>query len=220
MRTLCLLIGLTFLSVGCGFSVGKGIPGSGVPATEQRDVGDFQRVDFSGAGTISVVASGPPSCELECDDNLLEFLETDVIDGTLIIRPSESISPKSGLKVRLTCDGLEALTISGAADLEVQDVDAQAFRLRVEGAADGRLVGRASELDISLSGAGDIDALSLEAENARVQVSGAGNVAVQANETVDVKISGAGQVVYRGSATLSKSISGVGSVRKLSDETL
>jgi hypothetical protein len=214
---------------------GSGVKGSGVERTETRSVSKFKGIEVGGAFDVDVVAgSGETKVELIGDDNLLDFVETEVQGGVLAIRTKKSISPKLKLRVRIATQDLASLRSSGASDVVVNGINNERFtietsgagsvkasvqtndlRIETSGAGDVRIGGSAKTLSLETSGAADIDAHELKAAKVRVEVSGAGDVSVFAAEELDVSVSGAGDVQYSGNPKIvNKDVSGAGSVRK------
>ncbi len=60
--------------------------GSGNLVTETRQVSGFEKIAFSGVGDLVIIQDGTESVTVETDDNLLQYLVTDVRDGTLQLR--------------------------------------------------------------------------------------------------------------------------------------
>lgn len=192
-----------------------GLPGSGVEATELRDVGAFTRVRIDGAGTLELSTGALTPLTLTGDDNILPLIDTTVEDSLLVIRPSRSISPERGLVFRATVPELTGVECAGAAEIVVRGLDAQSFAIGVRGSALVEATGRAASLTIDLSGAGSVDTLGLIARDVRVDMSGAGSASVHADATLAVSISGIGRVTYDGDAEIvEKNISGLGVVTR------
>ena len=85
--------------------------------------------------------------------------------------------------------------------------------LRLAGAGNATLAGKAKTVEVRLTGAGNIDAKDLKAATASVDVSGVGNVDVFASDDLTIAASGVGHVGYYGHPKhFSKSVSGVGGV--------
>lgn len=214
---------------------GSGVRGSGVTRTETREVRSFKGIEVGGAFDVEVVAGKDNAkVELSGDDNLLEYIETEVQGGVLHISTRKSISPKTKMVIRITAQDLSSLKSSGASDVIVNGIKNERFtletsgagsisgsvqtndlRIETSGAGDVRLGGEAKTLSLETSGAADIDVHDLKAERVRVEVSGAGDVTVFASEELDVSVSGAGDVKYYGNPrVINKDISGAGSLHK------
>ena len=198
---------------GCQMLVPMGIPGSGVSATEVRDVADFERIQLSGVGKVSIRFGEQPSVAVTTDDNLLEYLKTDVVDGVLKIRFTENINAKSKIEFDIIATELVGLSCSGSGSFEIEGLDGDTFQLTMSGATSGRADGKVQSLGVNLSGAGSLDLKELEATSAKVRVSGAGSVSVYADSKFDGSVSGVGAIdVYGEPEDVSRSVSGVGKI--------
>jgi hypothetical protein len=209
--------------------------------TEERDVSGFDSVALSGFGEVIITQGDEESLTVETDDNLMQYIETQVRGGTLelgftdddiLLRPSKSII------FRLSVIDLTALDSSGAGKFEIDELDADRLEVTLSGAGDIRIDSlTATDLVVTVSGAGNIElagqvktqevnlnalgnyvAPDLESQAATVRISGAGSASIWVLDTLDVTISGAGNVEYFGSPEVSKNISGVGSVKSRGDK--
>ncbi len=211
--SICVLL---IICSGCDMRL-LGVPkvvGSGVVKTDIRTIGDFERVEFKGGGKLEFVTADQNKCEVEIDDNLLELISTEVVDGTLTISNTDSYTTSKGLVVRLTSKSLNELTISGGCEFNGKDLDAEQFKIKVNGSGNLKLHGKATKLTINIAGAGDVKSGELAADDVSVNIQGSGSFDGQANKTLSVDIAGSGSVVYSGDATVTKKILGSGSVRK------
>ena len=127
---------------------------------------------------------------------------------------------------------LQAITVSGAADIEtekiktdqlditfcgagqvsIDDLDASTLYVLVSGAGDVNLAGRV-ESSSQVERFWSLSGLDLESQKADVTISGAGGANVWVTESLDVSISGAGDVKYYGSPSVTPDISGVGRIQ-------
>ena len=209
---------LVFLS-GCGV-LRPGIPGSGISQSEIRQVEPFEEVNLSGFGTVNVFTGDTPTVRVTTDDNLLVHVETQVENGMLKINPRGLIKPKSGLNVDVTVPHLTAARISGAGDMNINNVVGDQLTLSISGAGNLSANGFVNNVSTSISGAGEADLHELVAENADVRVSGAGDASVYASNSIRARISGAGDVVCYGNPThVDQSVSGVGDLEIRSMES-
>jgi hypothetical protein len=234
-KVLGLLAIVVFLLSACGFRV---IRGSGDLVTESRSVSNFDRVSLSGSGEVIVTQSGEESLTVETDDNIIEYVTTEVRGGTLYLgfdtTGPKSISPTRlrfdlnvkeliGLKISgsgeitaasLDTDRLE-VGVSGSGDVEIDSLTAQEVEVRISGSGNVELAGEATGQDITVSGSGKLRAGDLRSETVEVSISGSGDATVWAIESLDARISGSGSVEYYGSPTVDSSGSGSGKVRHL-----
>ena len=94
-----LLAGCLIESSSCDF---VGVRGSGVLKTEARTVGEFKRISSRGSADVAVKIGSPASVEVTADDNLVQYVTTEVKDGTLEIgMKSGSYHFSKGLKVAI-----------------------------------------------------------------------------------------------------------------------
>lgn len=211
------------------------VAGSGVPKTEERDVGDVTAVALSGTGDLTIVPGPVPALSVTADDNILPLIETESDGGTLTLRTRSraNLRPKTKIAYTLTVPRLSTITVSGAGTVTARqlttgaltvklsgagsaDLDGLACKslaLTLSGAGTARVSGATERLTVKLSGAGDIEAAGLKATTADVQISGAGTASVWAVAELKARVSGAGDVRYKGSPTVEQKVSGAGRVR-------
>jgi hypothetical protein len=217
------------------------IKGSGNVVTAERDVSGFDSVALSGFGEVIITQSDKESLTVETDDNLMQYIETQVrgrtlelgfTDDDILLRPSKSIIFRLSV-IELTAldssgaglfemDELDAdrlkVNLSGAGDIGIDSLSATDLVVTVSGAGNIKLAGQVETQEIDLSGLGNYNAPDLESQAATVRISGAGSAGIWALDTLDVTISGAGNVDYYGSPEVSKNISGLGKVTSQGDK--
>ncbi|MGZ5481650.1 MAG: head GIN domain-containing protein [Pyrinomonadaceae bacterium] len=218
MKRLLLISILTatalFAFSGCRH-LGKGVQGSGVRKTEKRDLPAFKSIETSGAFAIRVTCQQAASFEIEGDDNLLPLVKTEVRNGVLHIFNDGSYTATQAIIVRMALPDLEAISSTGAADIQVTNVKNDQLTISWQGAGRIEATGETKFISISSTGAGKIDTSRLTAERAKVSVTGAAQVDVHASQQLDVTVSGVGQVTYYGNpGVVNKSVTGLGSVTK------
>ena len=233
---LILLLSVSAISFSCNF-LNEGIEGNGVIKTENRKVGEFDKVDVSGSMHLYVTQGATHSLRIETDENLMEFIEVNESGGRLHVRPRDNfnLDPSKEIKVYVSAPGYKSLGASGAChiysenklsssdilDIDLSgashaeiDVNAPKVVAGLSGASSVLLSGETKEFDVDGSGSSDIKSGDLLAETVDVDISGAGEAEVFASVKLDVHISGAGSVRYKGSPSITQSISGAGSISK------
>jgi hypothetical protein len=189
--------------------------GSGIEAEQVREVGSFERVHVSGSANVVVRVGGEPGLTLRGDDNLLEYVVTEVRGDTLWIgMESGSYSFHTGLDVEVSVPELSGLSLAGSSEASVSGLQGSEFSASISGSGVVRASGHVDRLESRVSGSGDMDFSEVQARQVRVAISGSADVIVQASESLDVSISGSGDVRYVGQPQVSKSISGSGSVSR------
>lgn len=190
-----------------------GEKGSGNLGSESRDLKDFKAVDVSGVFQVEVVSQKDFSVQVEADDNLLQYIKTEVNDGVLEISTTKKIKSKNGLKVKISAPDIEKVEASGVAKILVSDLKNSGFTVATSGASKVELLGETDKLFIEVSGASKIDAENLKARAATVDASGASKINIFATESVRADASGASKITYAGGATdVIKKTSGASSV--------
>ena len=190
--------------------------GSGVAASESRAVPAFTSVEVRGSADVVAQVGGATSLEVVGDDNLLQYVTTEVEDGKLVIAmESGSYDFDVDLVVTLSTPRLEGLSILGSSDCELSGLSGGDLALSISGSGDVRASGRVDDLALSIHGSGDMRLEELEARSATVSIAGSGDVRLHAVESLEIGISGSGEVRYRGNPSVSQHILGSGDVGHL-----
>jgi hypothetical protein len=209
---LLLFVGLPFLS-GCDVSYVGGVTGSGIKASETRDVPAFTGLELHGSANVIITVGKEQSVTVEVDDNLMEIITTEVKDNELVIGSEESYSTRIGVNVTIQVPELKSVAVSGSGNATLKEANGQSLDVRVEGSGNAMASGDVENLTVSTSGSGNAKLSELTAKNVSARVSGSGNVRVHATETLEATVNGSGDVRYIGSPQVTKKVSGSGSVR-------
>jgi hypothetical protein len=221
MKTVLLLNAsvLLMLTTGCNLvHLVKGELGSGVSATEEREVGEFDKLDFSGAANIIIACGQSPSLTVTTDDNLLPFIETRVVDGTLKVSITKRINPRVTPTYQITTGNISHVEMAGSGNITVTDIEGKEFHFDLAGSGKLNASGVVERVDIDIAGSGSVDLQQLVARNVSVEIAGSGKGTVHATETLDVEIAGSGNIEYVGSPEIRKEIAGSGRVRQVQSE--
>ena len=236
-KFLLLLTGIAVTISSCHYVNGHHISGNGTLGTEQRSVSGFTGVETH--GSIDIIASqGNYNIKVETDQNLLQYVETTIENGRLMVRFRQGISLThfNGARVYVTAPELNAfethgsgnisstgkitnnnkidINVSGSGDIQL-NLDCPDIKTETHGSGDITLEGETKNLSCRTSGSGDLKAANLKAENVKTSIHGSGDNEVFASETLDVEISGSGDVHYRGEPKISTAVHGSGSVTKM-----
>jgi Putative auto-transporter adhesin, head GIN domain len=195
--------------------VQQAVTGSGVSASETRQVAPFSAIELDGAADMDVAIADHTEVIVTADDNLLKLIETANEGKTLIIRQRKNLDPKSGIHVYLKTPSLDQVTVNGVSNVSITDLKAPALALNLDGAGSLAAKGQVDKLNVTLNGAGTASLTDLAAQNTTIELNGAGDASINTAATLDVNIAGAGNVFYKGSPTIRQSVAGVGSVSKI-----
>ncbi|MDP9070298.1 MAG: DUF2807 domain-containing protein [Actinomycetota bacterium] len=188
--------------------------GSGTARTETRPVTRFSRVTVLSSADVRVRVGDEPAVAVTADDNLLELVTTEVVDGALVIGTRGSYSTRIGIKVDVVAPLLEAVELRGSGQVTAEGVRGTRFDVSIGGSGDVRASGTADAVEVEVSGSGDARLFDLAGRTVRVTVEGSGDVEVTASEKLDVSVRGSGSVVYAGGPrAVASAVTGSGEVR-------
>lgn len=197
--------------------------------------GAFDRLELAGAARVVLTQGERDQVFVAGDAEVQKSVDVDLSDRLLVIRPSGgwkfwhsakvyvqvemrqlrqlSVSGASDVQAPglLRADQLK-LSISGAGNVKLDQLQARQLVFSISGAGDGQLGGRVDELALQISGKGKVVADRLQTQRARVGVSGLGNVVLWVTEDLNAHISGIGSVDYFGNPAVQRSVSGMGNI--------
>ena len=215
LTTLVLLLtaGLVVALQHRGDDATVGVQGSGMESTQTRQLPSFTSVDLAGANVVTVHVGDKQAVVVHADDNLLQFITTDVRDGQLVIANTGTFTARSPMRVDVTVPKFDAATLSGAGVMTVEAVKAEKFVARLPGTGVLHVSGTVGSLDATLDGTGDLQLQNLISRDATVAVAGSGRLQVNATGTLDASVSGSGAIFYAGSPTnVTRSVTGSGAI--------
>lgn len=185
---------------------------AGPTQTEKRDVGAFSRIKAEDEVDVNVRVGEPRRLHVRAGEKVIDEVRTEVRDGTLYVSYDGPSIRKGRLLVEVAAPRVDAIAITGSADVFADRLDGGALDIRVSGAGDLTAEGNVDRLTVDVSGSGDADLAGLDASEARVDLSGAGDVDVRASDRLDADVSGAGDLAYRGDPELTRQVSGSGDI--------
>lgn len=209
---------LMIASVACADdfrSFDDAVRGSGAIVSVSRDVSGFDEIEILSSGRLIVTVDGEESLSIEADDNLIEFLTSDV-DGdrlSLGVRSATGISPSREVVYRVSVSLLRSVVVFGSADVTAVGIHGGEFSVAIFGSGRADLQGSTERLDVHIPGSGSVDADDLDAVDAVVTINGSGSVVVKVAQSLDAMVTGSGTIRYFGSPDLQSTITGSGSIR-------
>lgn len=183
------------------FSFKSGIKGSGVAASEAREANDFTGVDVGGVFQVEITAGKEFSVLVDADDNLLQYIKTEVNGDVLHIETTERINSTTPIKVRISAPDIESIGASGASKVTLNGVKNSNLSVDTSGASKVKIEGETAAVRVEVSGASSVDAESLKAKTAEVDASGASSVNLFVTERLVSDASGASRISYSGNPT-------------------
>lgn len=212
----------------------KSVRGSGTVRSELRDVAGFNGIVLSGSGNVHVSPGADFRVEVVADDNLLEYITTELRDGKLVLgtKPGTMIRRVSRLEFNISMPELQSATIEGSGDIDVTGTargDRLALSIRgsgnirtpaevsmltctIAGSGDINVKGSADSQTIRVEGSGNVNNRDVSADKVEVTIAGSGDVWVNAEKSLEVDVVGSGNLHYRGNARPSIRAAGSGKV--------
>ena len=186
--------------------------GSGNVASERREVAEFSKIDVSHVFQVEVTAQSEFGVEVEADDNLLQFIKTEVRGDTLYIDLDQRVKTSNGMKIRISAPDIERVDASGASRVNISNLKNSELTVDTSGASKINVAGETGTLTVDVSGASQIDLGNLQAASANIDASGASFVSVNVANELIADASGASRITYAGSPKVQKSTHGASSV--------
>lgn len=219
MRKLSLLLLLLpLLAAGCHHGIRTEIKGNGKRELQKREVTAFSSISTNGAFTIEVTCQKNLSLEVEGDENVLNFVTTEVGNNTLRLENSQNYSTSEPVKIKISVPNLEGLAVNGAGHIDIKGVNNDKFEIDTNGAPTIIVAGTTKLVDIGANGAGKVDTQNLHATRAVVDARGVAKVDLDVSDQLDVEISGPSSVTYSGNPSVNKTIHGPGKLTRRGGE--
>ena len=221
-----ILITLAITSFACVIPFGiSTVNGSGNIITEEIDVSGFNKVLVTGVGKLIVTQSDQESLTITTDDNLMQYIETNLSDGVLELGFTDDVSfekgggrkildPSNSFIFNLSVIDLTSINLSGAASVDLQELGGEQFEIVLSGAGDIKIDSLTVEtLVATISGAGNIEATG-KVESQIVVLSGLGKYFAPFLESqqATLTINGAGGAEIWANEKLDVTINGAGNV--------
>ena len=223
MKNLSVLLLTGLITLSCSAQWGKTIKGNGNNVTIERSTGDYDGIAVSGWFDVDLVSGNEGEITLQGEENLLEYIITEVKDGKLVIKTEKSVNLKSSnwkseIRITVPVESISSVSMSGSGDIVGKtkiksdkfstamsgsgditlDIDSNLISASMSGSGDITLSGKTTDFDATVSGSGDIEAYNLEADNVSATVSGSADIQVTAKKSIKARVSGSGDISYRG----------------------
>ena len=217
---------------------GEAVVGSGRIVTDERSPSGFETVVLAGEGTL-IIDSGDFGLTVGVDDNLLEFIESDVIGSELRIQTREGIDidPTAAPTYRVTLPVLQGVELSGAGsirtgawdastftvgltgvgDIEIEDLTSASLELRANGLGTITAVGRTEFQTADIGGLAEYVGGDMASGAADVVCRDGGEAILWVSNSLEVEVLNAGTVSYYGNPEVTQKISEAGSLIALGD---
>jgi hypothetical protein len=222
-NTVFALLALTFVILACGFlrfgedADGEKITGSGPVVEENRDVKGVTGVELATSGTLHISLGNTTSLRVEAQDNLMEYIQTEVRGGTLLIRntPGYDLQSTRPIQYYLTVEKLDNIEVSSSGDIEVGNLKSDALSIRSTSTGDIKIDGLdGSSLDVKISSSGEVEISGGQIQKQNIDISSSGDYQARdmASATADINLTSSGTATVRVSDRLSGGLSSSGNI--------
>lgn len=200
------IIGLSFIvlfivTIACSVSIGDinidMVKGDGDVIEEQRSVSGISRVRVANQGDLFIELGEQESLVIEAESNLMQYLESEVRAGELVLDTSNGVNLGNTKPIRyyLTVTELEGVAISSSGDIEAPALEADKFSIDVNSSGNVSVEGLiVQDLDVNISSSGGVAIDELTAGRLEVDISSSGNLAIKSGavEQQGISISSSG----------------------------
>jgi hypothetical protein len=241
-RPLLALAGVAFaLGPRLAWAAPDRLTGSGVAASERRDVGAFTAVSLGAPFSLLLRPAARESVEIVADDNVLPLIETRVRGSggqrRLEIEwpPEARIDPRTPVVITIDFVRIEAIavggsgrvsggalrtdrlvaSIGGSGTMSLTGIDAREVEVVIGGSGRFGGAGRTGKLALSIGGSGRCDAERLIADDVSVSLAGSADARVHADRALRASIVGSGVLFHAGAALPTLSLVGGGRVTRI-----
>ncbi len=182
--------------------MGETVVGSGHVLVQPREVQEFERIWLKGSMTLEVEVGPEASLSIAADDNLLEFLLSEVRSNELRLEVEGSLTSRNPFVAKITVPKLDRLRVSGRAEVAALGIESDELRIEVSGSCSGALKGAVDSLELEVAGAGRFDLSELSAREASLSITGSLTVELRVSELLSIDHSGSASVSYWGDPRL------------------
>lgn len=228
--TMALISVMAVSLVGCK----KDIIGTGPYRTENRTVAGFTAIDLRMNGNVYYKKGNVPALEIVAQQNVLDQLETSVINNSLVIqyRDGKTYDADHGIRINVTAPQVNSFTLNTSGSIFcLDDMETTSLFLHSNGSGNislkniragsieaisrvsGSIIamdGHALNENLKTSGSGQINLSGISAKTATVRTSGSGKIQLRVTNYLHATIEGSGSIYYGGYPDVSSHISGSG----------
>ena len=187
---------------------------------KERPAGQFNSVKVSTGIDLYLSQGDNMSITVEADENLHEYIITEIKGDVLYIRHEDNINVRGAERERVyvTMKDIKSLHTSSAGDIVGQTpiktdnleldassagdikIEVYANKIKLDGSSSGdiTLTGETDILEADLSSAGDLYAYNLKTREADISASSAGDADIFVTEKLTARASSAGDINYKG----------------------
>jgi hypothetical protein len=187
---------------------------SGPTTTESRAISGVEGVSLQAVGVVDIDLGATESLVITAPESVMPRLTSDVVGGLLILDsdPQGYEGQVSDIRYDLTLQRLDELFLRGVGQIRARGVDANHFRVELNGLGSVHAAGRVDRQDVTVAAVGDYFGAGLQSRIARVNITG-GYAQMWATERIEGFVGFGCVLEYLGDPTIE--VQGRGTVRRL-----
>lgn len=214
-----IIIAVTFVFNSCSLNWGSNCE----KETSERvmktvTLSSFNKIELIGSHDVYLKQDSEQKVEIESSQNVIDLLNTSVVDGTWKIDFSRCIQSKKGVKIFISIPEIAAIKVIGSGDIESDgtlkgntlnleldgsgDIDLKLkydeLSAEIQGSGDIDLKGKVEKQKVEIQGSGDYNAFKMDSESCVVEINGSGEAAVSSSKKLYARVNGSGDISYAG----------------------
>lgn len=215
----------------------KRVKGNEKEVTVNRTTPEYGKIEVGGSFDVKLISGKEGNITIKGDENLVELLTTEVVNGTLKVRFERGkmiqYNYKSKVEITIPFEQINELSFSGSGNFFGEDViktenleveiagsgnvklELNTINTKIERSGSGNLniKGKNQNLEIDSTGSGNANASDLLSDNVVANQTGSGNIKVNCSKKLVARSTGSGSIIYKGNPEkVDKSSSGSGSI--------
>lgn len=215
----------------------KKIKGNEKIVTITRTTTQYEKISAAGSFDVKLISGKEGNIAIKGDENLLEYIKTEVKDGTLLVYFEKGkniqLNYNSTIEITIPFEKISKLNFTGSGNLSSSDsinsenldftvagsvnikFESVSTNLKISKSGSGNLSvkGKTTNLEVNNAGSGNASLSDLTSENAVANQSGSGSVNLFCTKNLQAKSVGSGNIQYKGSPEkVDKNTVGSGSI--------
>ena len=213
------------------------IVGSGRIVPQQRPISGVHGLRLIGVGDVDIRQGSSENLVVEAEDNLLEFLTTEVIGGVLVISQDPDVSIQATRRIiyhldittlertevvgtgNLTCHALQGNRLEidtiGVGRVDFFNLSLDELQIDLAGVGNIRMSGATRNQRVNITGVGAYEARELDSSSAWINLLSVGSATVRVRDRLAANVIGTGCIYYVGNPTIETSSTGNPCIRKI-----
>jgi len=214
-----LLLGVLLTSCKTEFNSSQGLKGNGKVITKNREVfKSFTKIKASEGLEIFLTQDSKNSIDVQADENIHQYIITEVIDGTLELHTSEQLDKANAKKVFVNFKTINEIISSSGANVKTSNIiETKELIIKASSGsmqqisivsgnigctsssgANIRLKGETEKINATASSGSFIDALKLISEKCKTKTSSGANINVFCSSEINSSASSGSNTMYGG----------------------